>query len=325
MPVSDRGAKVGVDRTRDAGTASRPTLDELEAFVHLARALHFGRAATRLGVARSSLSETIRRLEHKLEAVLFERTSRRVALTDAGARLLPRARVVIGGVAVLQSAAAADSRPETGSVRIGLEANGFAELTQPILATFRARYPGTVLILREFAGAPQSFFDSNLDVALTRSPIVDDRLEVHEMAIEPRGVLVSTSHPRAGTGGASIVDFLDDAFVAVMPPCRDYWIAQEHRGGERPRIGGEAFTVQDVLSAVAHLGLVTTAGRSIPRSFPLPGVAFAGVGDLSPIILAVAVRAGERRPMVTDFIELVRGVVARFAETTPDITVMSIA
>jgi DNA-binding transcriptional LysR family regulator len=311
------------DRARNAVAPLRPTLAELEAFVHLARALHFGRAASRLGVARSSLSETIRRLEDKLDAVLFERTSRRVVLTDAGARLLPRARGVIGGVAGLQSAAAAPSRSEAGVVRIGLEANDFAELTRPILATFRARYPTTVPILREFAGAPQTFFDGQLDVALTRSPLADERLEVHEMAIEPRGVLVSSDHPLAGTAGGSIVDFLDDAFVAVAAPCRDYWIAQEHRGGERPRIGGEAFTVQDVLSAVSHLGLVTTAGRSIPRSFPFPGIAFAEVGDLSPLVLGVAVRAGEARPMVLEFVELVREVVARFAEATPDIAVLS--
>jgi DNA-binding transcriptional LysR family regulator len=314
-----------MERGRDAGPASRPTLDELEAFVHLARALHFGRAAGRLGVARSSLSETIRRLEEKLQTVLFERTSRRVVLTETGARLLPRARGVIGGVAGLQSAAVAPSRPDPGVVRIGLEGNGFAELTQPILATFCARYPATVPILREFTGVPQTFFDGRLDVALTRSPLVDDRLEIHEMAIEPRGVLVPTDHPLAGTEGGSIVDLLDDAFVAVVAPCRDYWIAQEHRGGERPRVGGEAFTTHDVLLAVAHLGLVTTAGRSIPRSFPFPGVGFADVGDLSPVVLAVAVRTGESRPMVVDFVELVREIVARLADATPDIAVMSTA
>ena len=314
-----------MEKGRDAGTASRPTLDELHAFVHLARELHFGRAASSLGVARPSLSETIRRLEDKLQAALFERTSRQVVLTDTGARLLPRARGVMSGVAGLRSAAAAPSRPDAGVIRIGLESNGFAELTQPILMSFRARYPTTVPILREFAGAPQAFFDGQLDVALTRSPLVDDRLEIHEMAIEPRGVLVSAEHPLAGTQGGSIVDFLDDAFVAVVPPCRDYWIAQEHRGGERPRVGGEAFTMHEVLSAVAHLGLVTTAGRSIPRSFPFSGVGFAEVGDLSPVVLAVAVRAGESRPMAIDFIELVRDIVARFADATPDIAVTSIA
>jgi len=314
-----------VERGRDSGPASRPTLDELEAFVQLARALHFGRAADRLGVARSSLSETIRRLEDKLQTVLFERTSRRVVLTQTGARLLPRARGVIGGVAGLQSAAATPSRGDAGVLRIGLEGAGFAELTHPILATFGARYPATVPILREFGGTPQAFFDAQLDVALVRSPLADERLEIHEMAVEPRGVLVRADHPLAGTEGASIIDLLDDPFVAVAAPCRDYWIAQEHRGGERPRVGGEAFTVHDVLFAVAHLGLVTTAGRSIPRSFPYPGLGFADVGDLSPVVLAVAVRAGETRPMIVDFVELVRDIVARLADTTPDIAEMSIA
>lgn len=305
--------------------AARPTLDEVRAFVHLARELHFGRAASSLGVARSSLSETIRRLEGKLEAVLFERTSRRVRLTRTGARLLPRARGVVGGVARLQSAAAAPPRDTPGVLRIGLEANGFAELTTPILATFRARHPDMVPILREFGGVAQSFFDSHLDVALTRSPLLDERLEVHEMAIEPRGLLVGADHPRVGTRDGSIADFLDDAFVAVVPACRGYWMADEHRGGERPRIGGEAFTMQEILYAVAHLGLVTTAGRSIPRSYPFPGIGFADVGDLSPVALAATVRAGDDRPVVTGFVDLVREVVEGLAGSTPDIAALSIA
>ena len=211
--------------------AAAPTLDELHAFVHLARELHFGRAARHHGVARSSLSEAIRRLEEKLQAVLFERTSRRVVLTDAGVRLLPRAREVVSGVAELRSAAtAAPPRPGAGALRIGIEANGFAELTQPILTAFRTRYPTTAPILREFSDVHQ-MFDRSLDVALTRSPLADDRLEIHEMATEPRGLLVRADHPLAGTRGGSIVDFLDEPFMALAPACRDYWIAQEHRGG----------------------------------------------------------------------------------------------
>ena len=306
-------------KSSDRGAPAAPTIDELHAFVHLARELHFGRAASRLGVARSSLSEAIRRLEEKLQVVLFERTSRRVVLTDAGVRLLPRARGVVRGVAGLRSAAtSASPRPRDGVLRIGVEANGFAELTQPILTAFRARYPAVVPILREFTEAPQ-MFDRRLDVALTRSPLVDDRLEIHEMATEPRGLLVGAGHPLAGTRGGSIVDFLDEPFIAVAPPCRDYWIAQEHRGGERPRVGGEAFTVNDVLLSVSHLGLMTTAGRSIARWFPVPGVGFADVDDLSPVVLAVAVRAGESRPIVLDFVELARETVRSLAETTPDL------
>ena len=50
-----------------------------------------------------------------------------------------------------------------------------------------------------------------------RSPIVDDRLTVHPVATEPRGIVVAATHPAADRGEASIVDFLDDPFVALAP------------------------------------------------------------------------------------------------------------
>ncbi len=298
--------------------ARGPTLDEVRAFVHLARDLHFGRAAGNLGIGRSSLSERIRRLEEKLGTVLFERTSRSVALTRAGADLLPRARIVASGVEGLQAGPEAASRRIVSSLTVGIEANGFGDLTAPILAGFRAIHPGVELALREFDGVGQTFFDKHLDAAMVRSPLADDRLDILEVAVEPRGLLVSLGHPRAESEGGSIDDFLDDPFLAV-PPHHGYWMAEEYRGGDRPRIGGEAFTLQEVLHAVAHLGLITTAGRSITRWYPFPGVAFADVDDLSPVVLSLAVRTREARPMILDFVDIVREVAFRALDTSLDV------
>jgi DNA-binding transcriptional LysR family regulator len=59
----------------------------LRCFEALAGDLHFGHAAERLGVSQSTLSRRIRRLERDLGTVLFQRTSRAVALTDSGRQL----------------------------------------------------------------------------------------------------------------------------------------------------------------------------------------------------------------------------------------------
>src|SRR5262249_2899791 len=64
----------------------------LRCFLVLAEELNFTRAATRLGVPQPALSTQIRRIERHLGTPLFERTTRSVVLTDAGRRLLPRAR-----------------------------------------------------------------------------------------------------------------------------------------------------------------------------------------------------------------------------------------
>src|ERR1700754_2658899 len=67
----------------------------LRAFLVVAEELHFTRAAARLYVAQQALSRDIRRLERELGAELFVRTTRQVALTAAGERLLPYARRVL--------------------------------------------------------------------------------------------------------------------------------------------------------------------------------------------------------------------------------------
>src|SRR6185369_6936388 len=67
----------------------------LRAFLAVAEELHFTRAAARLYVAQQALSRDIRRLERDLGAELFLRTTRQVALTPDGERLLPYARRVL--------------------------------------------------------------------------------------------------------------------------------------------------------------------------------------------------------------------------------------
>lgn len=307
--------------------AGEPTAHELRAFVRLADELHFGRAATSLGIAQSSLSEAIRRLEATLDAVLFARTSRRVSLTPAGRRLVPLARQVLDGLSAAREVRAAPSPHGAAGLRIGIEAQGFAELDGPIVRRLRGLRPGTPVALRTMVADPEAFFADRLDVALVRTPMRDERLIVHEVAEEPRGVLVSESHPAAGLD-ASIDDFLDEPFVAPGPAVaatRDYWLVAERRGGEAPRLGGEALVASEVAAAVAYTGLVCVGCPSVVRAYPLPGLAFSPTADLDPCRLGVAVRAGDDRPLVAEIVAAVRAVVREHATAAPGITPLATA
>jgi DNA-binding transcriptional LysR family regulator len=88
-----------------------PTYLELRVFVAVAEELHFGHAAKRLGVSQSVVSETIRRLEDRLECVLFERTTRHVGLSESGTLLLERAREIVARFDALLS----EASPHNGS------------------------------------------------------------------------------------------------------------------------------------------------------------------------------------------------------------------
>ncbi|MFD4256229.1 LysR family transcriptional regulator [Streptomyces sp. NPDC058534] len=69
--------------TTASSTARR---HEIEVFLTLAEELHFGRAGERLGISQGRVSQTVQRLERRFGLLLFQRASRRVALTPAGAR-----------------------------------------------------------------------------------------------------------------------------------------------------------------------------------------------------------------------------------------------
>ena len=92
---------------------------QLEAFVAVAEELHFGRAAARLRLAQSPLSQTIRKLERELGATLFDRSTRSVALTPAGVALLPHAHRVFEELELGRQATRAASGVFYGTVSIG--------------------------------------------------------------------------------------------------------------------------------------------------------------------------------------------------------------
>jgi DNA-binding transcriptional LysR family regulator len=107
---------------------------ELEAFVAVAEELHFGRAAERLRVTPSRVSQAVRQLERRVGGPLFERTSRRVQLTPLGRRLLDEVRPALSQL----EGALREARGTTRSAREPLHV-GFSNSLPDRLATRRDR------------------------------------------------------------------------------------------------------------------------------------------------------------------------------------------
>ncbi|MDE2487993.1 MAG: LysR family transcriptional regulator [Alphaproteobacteria bacterium] len=116
-------------------------LSELSAFVAVAQARGFRDAARVAGVSASSLSEAVRRLEARLGVRLLNRTTRSVAPTEAGARMLERLMPALAEVeAALDVVNAFRDRP-AGTLRLNVPTGVAMPILPPILAAFLQAYP----------------------------------------------------------------------------------------------------------------------------------------------------------------------------------------
>ncbi|MET0419424.1 MAG: LysR family transcriptional regulator [Actinoplanes sp.] len=170
---------------------------ELRYFVAVAEELSFGRAAQRLGMAQPPLSRAIQQLERRLGVTLLERTSRSVALTDAGAVLLREGR------AALDAVAAADRRTRRAATgRPGLvlvtKAGASGELLAKILDAYAAE-PGAVPVDVQLCGIGEQgrmLRDGRADVALLHQPYDSMAgLDTEELQTEGQVVVLPSGHP----------------------------------------------------------------------------------------------------------------------------------
>lgn len=119
----------------------REELGDLMAFLAVAEARSFTRAAAKLGTSQSALSHTVRRLETRLGLRLLTRTTRNVAPTDAGLRLIETLRPAFDEIDGELAALSALREKPAGTIRITTSGNAAETILWPALARLLPRYP----------------------------------------------------------------------------------------------------------------------------------------------------------------------------------------
>ena len=114
---------------------------QLQAFLAVARHRSFSGAARELAVSRSAVSQSVRQLEEQLRVTLLTRTTRSVALTDAGRRLVEGAAPAVGQVLASLAEISAQPGEAVGRVRLSVPQVAVPFVITPVLPTFRARHP----------------------------------------------------------------------------------------------------------------------------------------------------------------------------------------
>ena len=116
-------------------------LDELRGFAIIARECSFTRAAARMGVSQSALSHSIRALEERVGVRLLARTTRSVALTEAGARLLQTLQPALSAIDDELTALSTFRDKPMGTVRLTMPRHGYTTIVRPLLPDFFKHYP----------------------------------------------------------------------------------------------------------------------------------------------------------------------------------------
>src|SRR5262249_37126217 len=191
-------------RPRASATAGtvigvQPEVRQLQYFVTVAEELNFTRAAERLHVVQQSLSTGIAQLEAALGIRLFERTTRSVSLTSAGAAWLPYAREALGSMNRAADAAEDLAAGRRGRLRVGLAATGALSFMPQLLRTFRERHPLAEIDAKhfDFQDPCGGLRDRETDVAIVRPPFRDDGLTLEVLGREARYVVLAGDHPLA--------------------------------------------------------------------------------------------------------------------------------
>jgi LysR family transcriptional activator of glutamate synthase operon len=243
-------------------------LRQLRYLIAVADEQHFTRAAAREHVAQPALSQQIRRLEAELGLTLVQRTTRRVAMTEAGELLVARARRAIAeleaATAELQSLAGV----QAGRLSIGaLHTMGPVDLSL-LLATFHRRYPGVELTVREQSSEELAGMlrDDEIDLAFLS---VTERIQSHGLTLHPlvREELVAVlppDHRLAGRRQVQLAELAQDAFISFREGARlrELLVTAAATAGFVPRIALESNESRRIRSLVSRgLGVAI-----LPRS-----------------------------------------------------------
>lgn len=195
----------------------QPTLSQLRAFVAVATYRHFGTAAARLNVSQPTLSQALAALENGLGVTLIERSTRRVLVTEAGARLLPHAEAILDASDGFVAAAAGVSGGLSGPLRMGLIPTVAPYVLPEILPALDEVVPSLVLNVVE--DQTTRLLDAlrvgSLDVAVVALPSEASGLVDIPLYDEDFVLVLPTAHELAGRENVP-VDALDDAQLLLL-------------------------------------------------------------------------------------------------------------
>ena len=286
-------------------------LKRLRYFVAVAEELHFGRAAQRLHMSQPPLSQQIRLLEREFDTALFDRSTRRVSLTDAGAFLYPEAVRLLASADGVDRLMDQHHHGHAGTLRVGFVDSAAYEVMPRALSEYRRRWPRVDYELHTMSSDEQvrALREGRIDLGIGRAAADPQHVEATLVTHERLLVAAGASHRLAAASTTSLRDLSGETMIGF-----DRRVSPSLHAVLAGMLGAEGVPYDPVIEATEYttiLGFVA-AGEGIAivpasvQTFRPPELHYVDIGDRSASVpLLLLTRTGEPLPLVAQALEVV--------------------
>jgi DNA-binding transcriptional LysR family regulator len=286
---------------------------ELEAFLTLAEELHFGRTAERLHVTTGRVSQTIKQLERRIGADLFERTNRSVRLTPLGLRLYEDLRPAYEQLQTAMNRAIAAVRRARSTLRVGYVGAAAGQVVHQAAELFSRREPDCLVRAREtqVAEALQRLRAGDVDVLVTSLPLAAPDIVVGPVIIsEARMLAVPSRHPLSGRTAVVMEDLADIPLLRLAGALPGDWPSdrwpERTPDGRIIRSGPRFETFQEALQLIGTGSGGMIVGAQVTRFYGRPDITYIPFSDAPPVDWAPVWLKSSTTPLVRAFARTAR-------------------
>jgi DNA-binding transcriptional LysR family regulator len=281
-------------------------------FLAVAETLHFGRAAERLAMSQPPLSQAILQLERQMGATLFDRSGRKVTLTETGRAFAAECRKLIAAAQHAQEVATQAHAGLVGTLRIGVVTSALSEPLLSTLAAFRHARPGVDLHITEVdtASGQQALLEHEIDIAVIRPATPVRGLHIRPWRHDEFVIALPPGHLLAAGASSpvNLASFADEPWVwlrrEASPDYHDQLMATCRRAGFSPGIRHLANSIFTQL-AMAAAGLGVTLVPNVTVRQIQPPAPYRRLTDRADIVeLSLVSRDGAQEPLTEHFLSI---------------------
>jgi DNA-binding transcriptional LysR family regulator len=291
------------------------SLRQLRYFAALAEDLHFGKAASRLGISQPALTRQIQSLERIVGAALVERTQRNVALTAAGAAFVEQARQTLEHHERSVETARIVAARRSDSLIIGFESCAPFHDFPRVVKEFMTKYPRARLSTFQMSGPEQAeaLARNQIDLGFVHPPVPDHALfSFDRVADEHFVAALPATHRLASRKRVPPAELAKEKFVlfprALAPGCHDAIQRICQAGGFTPEVVHESNEISVSLQLIPAVGAVTLFPECVGRQ-RARGVVFRELeGNVTTVTCGFLRRSGDGGTAVERFVKMWRTV-----------------